>query len=68
MEADLDRITEREAKLQASRRKKEADLRLLDDEQDNFRVKVSQEDFELLKRIKQGQQIQPAAKSSYLPA
>ena len=48
MEADLDRITEREVKLQASRRKKEADLRLLDDEQDNFRVKVSQEDFELL--------------------
>ena len=36
MQLELDRINEREEKLRLAKRKKEADLELLDDEQDNF--------------------------------
>ena len=59
MEMQLARIAEREQKLQAARAKKEADLALLDDEQDDFKVKISLGDYELLqeaKRQRQGMQ------------
>ena len=36
MQLELDRINEREERLLLAKRKKEADLELLDDEQDNF--------------------------------
>ena len=52
MEMQLARITEREEKLQAARAKKEADLALLDDEQDDFKVKISLADYELLQQVK----------------
>ena len=52
MQLELDRINEREEKLLLAKRKKEADLELLDDEQDNFQVKISLQDFEVLKRAK----------------
>lgn len=52
MQFELDRINEREQKLQLARAKKEADLQLLDDEGDDFKVKISLADFEVLKRAK----------------
>ena len=52
MEFELQRITEREQKLQQARAKKEADLELLNDEADDFKVKISLADFEILKRAK----------------
>ena len=52
MEMQLARIAEREEKLQAARAKKEADLALLDDEQDDFKVKISLADYELLQAAK----------------
>ena len=48
----LNRIVEREQKLQLAKAKKEADLQLLDDEDDDFKVKISLADFEVLKRAK----------------
>ena len=52
MQLELDRINDREEKLRLAKQKKEADLELLDDEQDNFQVKISLQDFEVLKRAK----------------
>ena len=52
MQFELERINERQRKLEKSKSKKEADLQLLDDEQDDFRVKISLADFELLKQAK----------------
>ena len=52
IEMQLARITEREEKLQTARAKKEADLALLDDEQDDFKVKISLADYELLQQAK----------------
>ena len=52
MEMELARINEREEKLRMSKAKKEADLQLLDDEADDFRVKITMEDFEILRRAK----------------
>ena len=60
MEMQLARINEREEKLRLSKAKKEADLQLLDDEADDFKVKISLEDFEILKRAKLQQQANPA--------
>ena len=55
----LDRIHEREQKLQLAKAKKEADLQLLDDEDDDFKVKISLADFEVLKRAKLQAQANP---------
>ena len=52
MEMELERIHEREEKLQLNKQKKEADLALLDDELDDFKVKISLQDYEVLKRAK----------------
>ena len=49
LQFELERLKEREEKLQLAKRKKEADLALADDEQDNFKVKISMEDYEILK-------------------
>ena len=49
LQMELNRIVEREQKLQLAKAKKEADIELANDEQDNFRVKISLADFELLK-------------------
>ena len=49
---ELKRINERQQKLDLAKAKKEADLQLLDDEQDDFRVKVSLGDFEILRQAK----------------
>ena len=59
MEFELERINERQQKLKLSKAKKEADLQLLDDEQDDFRVKISLADFELLKQAKLHAQANP---------
>ena len=56
---ELDRILEREQKLQLAKAKKEADLQLLDDEADDFKVKISLADFEVLKRAKLQAQANP---------
>ena len=55
----LERILEREQKLQLAKAKKEADLQLLDDEADDFKVKISLADFEILKRAKLQAQANP---------
>ena len=52
MEFELRRIVDREERLKHTKAKKEADLQLLDDEADDFKVKVSLADFEILKRAK----------------
>ena len=52
MEMELTRINERTEKLQQARQKKEADLAILDDEEDDFKVKISLKDYELLKEAK----------------
>ena len=49
---ELARIEEREEKIALSKAKKHADLMLLDDEADDFKVKISMEDFEILRRAK----------------
>ena len=56
---ELARINEREEKLQLAKAKKEADLELVNDEQDDFRVKISLADFELLKQLKLQQGLNP---------
>ena len=56
---ELDRIIEREQKLQLAKAKKEADLQLLEDENDDFKVKISLADFEVLKRAKLQAQANP---------
>ena len=56
---ELDRIIEREQKLQLAKAKKEADLQLLEDEDDDFKVKISLADFEVLKRAKLQAQANP---------
>ena len=56
---ELDRILEREQKLQLAKANKEADLQLLDDEADDFKVKISLADFEVLKRAKLQAQANP---------
>ena len=43
-----------------SKAKKQADLQLLDDEADDFKVKITMEDFEILRRAKLQQQANPA--------
>ena len=52
MEFELQRLNEREEKLQLAKAKKEADLELLEEEKDDFRVKISLADYELLKQAK----------------
>ena len=52
IEFELQRLNEREEKLQLAKAKKEADLELLEEEKDNFRVKISLADYELLKQAK----------------
>ena len=59
LQFELERIKEREERLQIAKRKKEADLALADDEQDNFKVKISMEDWEILKKAKQQLQGNP---------
>ncbi len=49
---ELARIEEREEKIALSKAKKQADLQLLDDEEDDFKVKISLQDFDILKRAK----------------
>jgi hypothetical protein len=51
-EIALERIREKEAKLQLAKQKKEADLLLLNDEDEGFKVRISLRDFEVLKRAK----------------
>jgi len=41
LQFELERINEREEKLQLSKRKKMADLALADDEEEGFKVKIS---------------------------
>jgi glycine cleavage system pyridoxal-binding protein P len=60
MEMELARIEEREEKIALSKAKKQADLQLLDDEEDDFKVKISLQDFDILKRAKLQQQANPA--------
>ena len=48
----LRRLEERQHKLEVLKLKKEADLELASDGEDDFRVKISQKDFEILKRAK----------------
>ena len=57
---ELARIEEREEKIALSKAKKQADLQLLDDEEDDFKVKISLQDFDILKRAKLQQQANPA--------
>ena len=45
MENQLALINERQQKLELAKAKKEADLQLLDDEADDFKVKISVADF-----------------------
>ena len=52
MEFELQRLNEREEKLQLAKAKKEADLDLLEEEKDDFRVKISLADYEILKQAK----------------
>ena len=52
MEFELQRLNEREEKLQLAKAKKEADLLLLEEEKDDFRVKISLADYEILKQAK----------------
>ena len=53
LENQLRRLEERQHKLEVLKLKKEADIELAsDDDEDNFRVKISQKDFEILKRAK----------------
>ena len=52
MEFELQRLNEREEKLQLAKAKKEADLQLLEEEKDDFRVKISLADYEILKQAK----------------
>lgn len=51
-EMQLARLQEKEEKLQVAKRKKEADLQLLNDEDDGFRVKISLADNDVLKKYK----------------
>ena len=51
-EIQIARLNEKEEKLQVMKRKKEADLQLLDDEDNGFRVKVSLADNDVLKKYK----------------
>ena len=48
----LERILEKEEKLKLAKQKKEADLLLLNDEDECFKVRISLADFEVLKRAK----------------
>ena len=48
----LRRLEERQQKLEVLKLKKAADLELISDDEDDFRVKISQKDFEILKRAK----------------
>jgi hypothetical protein len=57
LEAELARINEREQKLILARAKKQADLELLRDEKDDFKVKISLADYEILKQAKLQSQV-----------
>lgn len=59
LESELARLNEREEKLQLAKAKKEADLELANDEQDDFRVKISLSDYEMLKQFKMQQNMNP---------
>ena len=52
MEFELQRLNEREEELQLAKAKKEADLQLLEEEKDDFRVKISLAYYEILKKAK----------------
>lgn len=58
-EMALDRIKEKEAKLALAKKKREADLLLLNDEDDGFKVRVSLADFEVLKQAKLASRANP---------
>ena len=45
-------LKDRESKLKLAVQKTEADLQLIDDEEDQFQVKISVQDFEILKLAK----------------
>ena len=51
-EMALERLQEKEEKIQLAKQKKQADLLLLNDEDDGFKVRVSMADYEVLKRAK----------------
>ena len=51
-EMALERLREKEEKLQLAKQKKQADLLLLNDEDDGFKVRVSMADYEVLKEAK----------------
>ena len=53
MENQLRLLEERQNKLEVLRLKKQTELELVSDEEDDFRVKISQKDYEILKRAKQ---------------
>ena len=65
VEIALERIKEKEAKLALSKQKKEADLLLINDEDDGFKVRVSLADFEVLKRFKLAAQANPDLFAEY---
>ena len=48
IQMELARIDQREEALKAARAKKQADLELIEDEEDDFRVKISASDYKLL--------------------
>ena len=51
-ELALKLIQKKEEKLQLAKQKREADLLLLNDEDEGFKVRVSMADFEVLKQAK----------------
>lgn len=51
-EMALERLQEKEEKIQLAKQKKQADLLLLNDQDDGFKVRVSMADYEVLKRAK----------------
>ena len=60
LEFELQRLNERQQKLELAVLKKQADLENANDEEDGFRIKVSAKDYELLQRAKEQQfNIQP---------
>ena len=56
MENQLRLLDERQNKLEVLRLKKQTELELVSDEEDDYRVKISQKDYEILKRAKQQEQ------------
>ena len=57
LEFELQRLNERQQKLELAVLKKQADLENVDNEEDGFRIKISAKDYELLQRAKQQQPV-----------